>query len=94
MKHHIIVKFSDAVTDKTALLGDIKALFAAAEPIPGVRGYQFFPNCVARPNRYDLMIIVELEPDALPNWDESPLHKSWLSDFGDIVAQKAIFDCY
>ena len=92
MKHNIIVKFIGTVTDKAAMIDDIKSLFSSAAAIPGVHGYKFHHNCVDRPNRYDLMIVVELDRDALSNWDESELHKRWLSDYGGYVGAKAIFD--
>lgn len=93
MKHHIIAKYTSEVTDKAAMLERIKTLFYNAAPIRGVHAYSFYANCVDRENRYDLMIVVELDSDCLLYWDESPLHKAWLSCFGQYVAQKAIFDC-
>lgn len=93
MKHCIIVKFVDTVEDKAALVNEIRAVFAA-EAIPqGVEGYSFVENCVARPNRYDLMIVVHMPVEALPVWDASAIHKRWKSEFGGYVAGKAIFDC-
>ncbi len=93
MKHHIIVKYTSEVTDKAAMLEKIKSLFLNAAPIRGVHSYSFYTNCVDRENRFDLMIVAELDGDCLSNWDESPLHKAWLNNFGRYVAQKAIFDC-
>lgn len=93
MKHHIIVKFTPEVADKAALVGEVKALFAAEAMPDGVTGYDFFENCVARDNRFDLMIVVHLPQDALPAWDASAVHKRWKSDFGQYVEKKAIFDC-
>lgn len=93
MKHHIIVKYTREVADKEAMLERIKNLFSNAAPICGVHSYSFYTNCVDRENRYDLMIVIELDSDCLLYWDESPLHKAWLSCFCRYVAQKAIFDC-
>ncbi len=93
MKHHIIVKYTSEVTDKDAMLERIKALFFNAAPIYGVHSYSFYSNCVDRKNRYDLMIVIELDSDCLLYWDESSLHKAWLNCFGKYVSQKAIFDC-
>lgn len=93
MKHCIIVKFNDTVEDKAALINEIRAVFAA-EAIPqGVEGYSFVENCVARPNRYDLMIVVHMPVEVLPVWDASAIHKRWKSEFGGYVAGKAIFYC-
>ena len=49
-------------------------------------------NCVARDNRYDLMIVVEMARDALGAWDASEIHHQWKAQFGGMLASKAIFD--
>lgn len=93
MKHHIIVKYTDEVKDKKALLEEIKALYAGACGIEGVHGVEMKENCVARENRYDLMIVLEMEKQALGNWDDSQIHAKWKRDYGHLIAKKAIFDC-
>ncbi|MDO4741167.1 MAG: hypothetical protein Q4A66_10900 [Eubacteriales bacterium] len=93
MKHHIIVKYTPDVTDKKALLEKIKALYSGAAQIPGVHGVEFKENCIARENRYDLMIVLDMDEAALPNWDASEIHHRWKDDYGCLVAKKAIFDC-
>lgn len=92
MKHHILLKFNESVEDKSALLLDIQKLFAAGEEIEGIESYTVIPNCVDRPNRYDVMIIVEMQKEALPNWDESKLHHELKDKFGAFFEKKAIFD--
>lgn len=86
MKHCIIAKFGDMVADKKETLAQVKALFAAAVPIEGVTGIVIHENCVARDNRYDLMIVVEMARDA------SEIHHQWKAQFGGMLASKAIFD--
>ncbi len=93
MKHHIIVKFTPDVADKKALVAEIRALYAGATDIPGVHGVEMHENCIARENRYDLMIVLAMDESALPSWDESAIHHKWKSDYGHLVAKKAIFDC-
>lgn len=93
MKHHIIVKYNALVTDKKAIETDIQALFSAAKEIPGVQGATLFPNCIPLENRFDLMIVVEMEKEALPNWNESALHHQWKEQYGRFILSKAIFDC-
>lgn len=93
MKHHILAKFSESVEDKSALLLEIQKLFAAGEEIGGVESYTVIPNCIDRANRYDVMIVVEMQKEALPNWDESKLHRDWKEKFGGFLEKKAIFDC-
>ena len=85
MKHCIIAKFNESAADKQAALAQVRALLSGAEPIEGVRGITIHENCVARDNRYDLMI-------ALPNWDASRIHHQWKEQFGGLLEKKAIFD--
>lgn len=92
MKHYIIVKYTEDITDKTVLEAQVRALFSKAGEIPGVYGADVIPCCIARPNRYDLMIIVRMDKSALPAWDASRLHQEWKERFGQFVAKKAIFD--
>ena len=92
MKHHIIVKFNEGV-DVDALLEPVRALFAQTLTIPGVRGLELKRNCVPRPNRYDLMIVLDMDPEALPAYDASAPHRQWKAEYGDRIAKKAIFDC-
>ena len=93
MKHHIIVKWNGNVVDKAEILEDVRKLYSNVSTIPGISGCEVIPNCVARDNRYDCMIIVHLEPDALPAWDESEIHHLWKKQYGDMIEKKAIFDC-
>lgn len=92
MKHHIIVKFNEGV-DVDALLEPVRAIFARTLEIPGVHGLELKRNCVARPNRYDLMIVLDMDPEALPAYDGSEPHKQWKNEYGPLTARKAIFDC-
>lgn len=92
MKHCIIAKFNESAADKRAALARVRALFAGAEPVEGVRGITIHENCVARDNRYDLMIVVEMEKAALLNWDASRIHHQWKAQFGGLLEKKAIFD--
>ena len=93
MKHHILANFSENVGDRSALLLEIQKLFASGAEIEGVHSYTVLPNCIDRANRYDVMIIVEMDKNALPNWDGSKLHHDWKEQFGTFLANKAIFDC-
>ena len=92
MKHCIIAKFNESAADKQAALAQVRALLSGAEPIDGVRGITIHENCVARDNRYDLMIVVEMARDALAAYDESAMHHRWKDEFGPLLEQKAIFD--
>ena len=92
MKHHIIVKFVEG-TEVGALLEPIRELFAPLLELPGIHGLELKPNCIDRPNRCDLMIVLDMDPDALPAYDASEPHQRWKKEYGERIAKKAIFDC-
>lgn len=92
MLHYIIVKWKDDV-DKQETVKSVRAMYAGATKIPGVNNVVIKENITPRDNRYDLMIILDMENDALLTWDKSELHKEWKSEFGSFVEKKCIFDC-
>ena len=92
MKHCILAKWNGSVTDKAALLAQVRALYAAADTIPGVHGVTVYPCCIDRPNRYDLMIVLDMDREALPNWDASDIHHRRKDEYGGLLEKKAIFD--
>ena len=93
MKHLILAKFKPEIADKEALLEPIRRLFSASAEIPGVHGAAVYPCCVARENRYDVMIVLDMEKEALPLYDVSAMHRAWKEIYGDFLEKKAIFDC-
>ena len=93
MKHHIMVKWNESVSDKRATAEDVRELFAPSTAIDGIRSVEVRENCVDRANRYDIMIVLDMERDALTAWDGSVIHKTWKAEYGEMIAQKAIFDC-
>lgn len=93
MRHHIIVKFNEQATDKQALLEEVTALFAESVRIPGVHGYSVHPNVIDRDNRYDMMIVIHMDREALPVYDACEMHHRWKDEYGHLIAKKAIFDC-
>ena len=92
MKHYIVAKYNDKVTDKASLLPRIREIFSAASSIDGVHGAEVYPCCIDRENRYDVMIVVEMEKEALPNYDVSQMHHIWKDEFTPLLEKKAIFD--
>jgi hypothetical protein len=92
MKHYIIAKYNDTVKDKQELLPEIKALFDDADKISGVHGVKIYPSVTDRPNRYDIMIELDMDAEALPAWDASEVHKKWKAGYGKYLESKAIFD--
>ncbi len=92
MKHHILVKFTEG-TDVSALVEHVRAIFTETLSIPGIHGLEIKTNCIDRPNRYDMMIVLDMDPSALPAYDVSEPHRRWKAEYGIITAKKAIFDC-
>ena len=93
MLHHILVKWKERPSDPSTLNGTIEALFREALSIPGVHGVEVIPNVIDRPNRYDLLIRLTMDAAALPVYDASEPHHRWKEQYGELIAQKAIFDC-
>ena len=92
MKHYIIVKFTPE-TDAKALAEPVRGIFAETLTIPGVHDVQVLLSNSDRENRYDMMIVMDMDKDALPLYDVSAPHLRWKSEYGDRIAKKAIFDC-
>lgn len=91
MTHYIIVKWNNTA-DKHALSAEVRKLYADAASIPGIHAVTVKDNITPRDNRYDIMIALDMEEDALNTWDNSALHKKWKADYGTQIAQKCIFD--
>ncbi len=92
MKHYIIVKFVEG-TDFCALEKPVRGIFEETLSIPGIRGVDIRLSNSERPNRYDMMIVMDMDKAALPAYDVSEPHLRWKSEYGALVAKKAIFDC-
>ena len=92
MKHYIIVKFEEG-TDTASLEEPVYGIFRETLQIPGIKKVEIKLSCSDRPNRYDMMIIMDMDREALPAYDVSEPHLRWKSQYGGIIAKKAIFDC-
>ena len=93
MKHYVIVKYNDTVADKATLLEEIKELFGKTTQIEGIHQVNVYPCCIDRPNRYDVMIEIVMEKEALPLYDECEWHHIWKRDYAKYLDKKTIFDC-
>lgn len=93
MRHRIIVKWNEKVTDKEAILPGIQELFAPVKELPGIQDIHFFTSCVDRPNRFDLAIAIDMEEGALEAYDVSEAHKKWKETYTPYILSKTIFDC-
>ena len=94
MNHCILAKFKPEIAkeQKEAMYPEIKALFDNTTSIDGIHEVKLLTNCIARENRYDIMIVISMEPEALPAYDVCSWHKEWKSVYGDLLEKKAIFD--
>lgn len=94
MLHHIIIKYNNSVKDKDAFAKEAEILFSGlVGTVPGINDVSVHKNCIDRSNRYDLMIVIDMEKDALDDYDDSMIHKRWKKDYSDLIEMKAIFDC-
>ncbi len=93
MKHYIIVKYNDSVSDKLKLLHEIQELFEKTTQIEGIHEVHVYPCCINRPNRYDVMIEMIMEKDALALYDDCEWHHIWKRDYAKYLEKKTIFDC-
>ena len=90
MKHYIISKFRPG-TPWREYLPEIEAIFARTLTIEGVHGVDIFPSCSERPNRFDLMICMDMDAAALPLYDASePLLNLKLSYRTSLEAQTTL----
>ena len=91
MKHVILVKFVTG-TDVSALIAPITEIFEQCLTLPGIHGLTVRRSNSNRPNRYDLMIELDMDKAALPIYDASAPHLRWKTEYGSFVEKKAIFD--
>ncbi|MGN0363463.1 MAG: Dabb family protein [Bilifractor sp.] len=94
MKHCILVKFREDVGDdeRKDLLPDIRLLFERLIALDGIHGVEVIPNAINRPNRYDLLIRIDMDRDALSAYDKSEPHMEWKTEYAAYLEKKAIFD--
>ena len=92
MKHVILVKWNKTVLDKESILIEAKNIFEKLLNIEGIKSVMLHKNVINRTNRYDLMVVIEMNKEVLPIYDESQPHKEWKEKFGKYVENKAIFD--
>lgn len=92
MKHYIIVKF-DEKTEKEKIINPIRELFQNAIKIKEVEKVEIYESNMDLPNRYDLMIKMDLSKNALKEFDNGEIHKEWKEKFGKYITSKTIFDC-
>ena len=93
MRHHILVKWNKQAPDREQLRRDIEALFQQVLEVPGIHRVDVLPNVVDRPNRYDLLILLTMDADALDAYDSCAAHHAFKDIYTPYMEKKAIFDC-
>lgn len=93
MKHYIIVKLNGQGKEQKDLTARIRELFSRSTAIEGVHRVSVHTSVIDLPNRYDLMICVEMEREALGPFDASDIHREWKAEYAGYLETKAIFDC-
>lgn len=93
MLHYILVRYNDRAADREDLRQEIAALFDRALELPGVEEVRLHSAVIESPARYDLMIVMRMQKDALAAFDASSIHREWKERFARYVDAKAIFDC-
>jgi len=92
MKHYILVKLNDSsMRDEVA--AKAKEIFEETLAIPGVHSVKVKKSCSEIENRYDVMILMDIEPQVLPVYDKSDAHQRWKKFCDPLQQSKAIFDC-
>lgn len=94
MKHCILVKYIEEVTDqqKVDLVPEITEVFVPLKEMEGIHGVEIITNVVDRPNRYDILIRIDMDQNVLSIYDQSEPHKIWKRDYAKYIDKKAIFD--
>ena len=92
MKHYIIVKFYEDYNYLESV-DNIKTLFNESLEINNINNVEIYVSNSKLSNRYDLMIIMTLDKEALIEFDNSWIHKKWKEDYGKYIENKTIFDC-
>ena len=92
MKHYIIIRTEEKAA-APGLAAKAEEIFPRIMSIPGVHSVEVHRSCSDLPNRFDLMIIIDMEPEALPVYDASEAHQEWKKICDSQLGYKAIFDC-
>lgn len=92
MKHVILVKWNALVSNKKSIKTEVENIFEQLLKFESIHDVKIHQNVIYRANRYDLMIVIEMDKEFLPVYDESEQHKEWKQKFGKFVENKAIFD--
>ena len=92
MRHYIIIKLKDR-SKRDEIAARAEEIFSQTLSIPGVETLSVRKSCSDKSNRFDVMIEIGLEPQALPVYDASEPHQRWKAYCDPYLESKTIFDC-
>ena len=92
MKHYIIAKCTDSVSDITGFVKKAEAHFQAITEVEGVYAVRVVEGIREGANRFHIMIEIDMDRSALKAYDESDCHHEWKEKFGPYLEKKTIFD--
>ena len=92
MRHYVIIKLKDRSL-KAEVAQNARSIFEKTLKIEGVQSVHVYENCVDRPNRFDVMIEICMQPEALALYDPSDAHTEWKRYCDPLLEAKTVFDC-
>ena len=93
MKHMIIVKANENAPSREAFMQAAEEAFRSVTEIPGIHGVRVRPGLPLAPNRYDFIVEIDMDREALSAYDQSEAHHRWKDNYSGWIEKKAIFDC-
>lgn len=89
MKHLVMYKWKRGME---APAGEVEALYRETLTVPGIHSVSVRTNCVKRETRFDGLIILDMDREALEAYDGCEAHLRWKREYGDRLQAKAIID--
>ena len=93
MKHLVIVKWNVGDEEKERLNAEALGLFKGLCGMEGIHGVEQIKGIPLNENRFDMILKIDMEKEALKAYSESAVHQKWLSEYAKYIDKKAIFDC-
>lgn len=87
-----MVKWNETVADKKAMAEEVYQLWCKGLENKEIRKITKHENLLEKPNRFDVMYVVELDPADMQVWVDCEPHQIWKNDYAKYVEAKAIID--
>lgn len=92
MKHMIIVKANESAPAREEFAKAAEEVFKTITNIDGVHSLRVRLGLPMAANRYDFIVEIDMDKEALPAYNDSPEHHLWKEKYGGWIEKKAIFD--